>query len=125
MALAAIAAVEGILFCGYAAFLAIETARIGITGPAEVSNPASVTLLILIVALCGAGLLWLARGWWLSRAWARAPFLLAQVIGLLVGYTFAQAEGSERVYGQAAMVVAAAGVVLALLPVTGRQLDRD
>lgn len=124
VALAAIAAIEGVGLLGYAVYDLVQTMRLGVTGPEEVSNVPAVALIIVIQVLFGVGLLWVARGWWLERRWARSPFLVAQILGVLVGYDLAQATGgSERTIGFAVIALAAVGIVLAFLPVVSRSID--
>lgn len=124
--LAGIAAIEGLALVGYAGFDLVSVVRYGIQGPSAVSNPPAVTLQILIFALFGAGLLLVASGWWRVRRWARAPFLLVQLLALVVGVPLAQAGGSvERVTGVATVAVAVAGGVIALLPAVSRELVAD
>ncbi len=125
-ALALIALVEGLALIGYAVFDVIEVVRVGITGPEEVSNPPAVILLIVITASFGVALAFIARGWWRARAWARSPFLLAQLIFGLIGYELSQSEGSvERMVGIAAMVVAGIGLVLCFAPPVSRVISED
>lgn len=122
--LAALAAVEGLGLLGYAVFDLVSAVRIGITGPAEVSNPAALAGLVAITAAFGAGLVWVAVGWWRARSWARAPFVVAQLVLGLIGYEVSQsAEDGLRLVGQVAMVVAAVGIVLVLLPSARRALS--
>lgn len=121
--LAGIAALQGLGLVGYAVFDVVEAFRVGITGPAEVSNPPALVLLIVITATFGAGLLWVATGWWRALAWARSPFVLAQIIIGLLGYEVAQAEGSvERAIGIVAAILAVLGLVLSFAPATSRAI---
>jgi hypothetical protein len=124
--LAGIAAVEGLGLVGYAVFDIVEAFRVGITGPAEVSNPPALILLIVITALFGAGLLLVASGWWRAQRWARSPFVLAQIIIGLVGYEVAQSEGSvERTVGIALVIIAVLGLILSFAPATSRAIAED
>lgn len=125
--LAAIALVQGVALVGYALYDVVGAIRVGITGPAEVSNPMALLLLIVITAALGAGMVAVGVGWWRAQRWARAPFVMAQVIVALLGYELAQATGSiERAVGVAAMVMAALGLVLSFAPATGRAIgDTD
>ena len=123
MLLAALAMTEGLGLIGYAVFDLVEAVRVGVTGPAEVSNPAALAGLIAITAALGVGLAWVAVGWWRARSWARSPFIVAQLVLGLIGFEVAQsAEGALRLIGQVALVVAVAGIVLALLPSVRRAL---
>lgn len=124
MLLAGIAAIEGLVLVGYAVFDLVSVIRFGIQGPSEVSNPPAVALQILIFAVFGAGLLLVARGWWRIRRWARAPFLLVQLLALVVGVPLVQAGGwVERFIGGATVAIAVVGGVIALTPAVGRAID--
>ena len=124
VALALIAGAEGVVLLGYAIFDLVSVIRFGIQGPSEVSNTPSVTLQILIFALFGGGLAWVARGWWRQRRWARAPFLLGQLLALVVGVPLARAGGHvEQAAGIVIVLAAVAGGILALSKPVGRVLD--
>ena len=124
--LAALALLEGLVLLGYALYDVIEAFRTGITGPAEVSNPAALLGLIAITAIFGAGLVWLARGWWNGRSWARSPFVFAQLIIGFIGYELSQStDGGPRTIGQVALVVAVVAIVMSFLPSVRRVLAAD
>jgi len=125
--LAAIAAAEGIVLVGYAIYDVIEGIRVGLTGPPEVSNLAALVLQVVIFAALGVGLIAIARGWWLSKYGARAPFILAQLLGLVVGVPLTAApDAGTRVVGAALVVAAVIGIVVSLLPpVTRAIVDTD
>lgn len=111
--LAAVAAVEGVALLVYGIYDVVQAIRIGATGPAEVSNPAAITLQILIFAVFGVGLLLIARGWVRRSRWVRGPFLLAQIIALVIGVPLVQSAGAvEKVAGIVIVVLAVAGLVL-------------
>lgn len=115
--IAAIAAIEGLGLIAYAIFDIIEAVRVGITGPADVSNPAALLLLIVIYLVFGAGLLLVARAWWLMRTWQRGAFILAQVIALLVFFDLARSnETTPRIVGIVILVMAVAGIILVFTP---------
>lgn len=121
--LALISWLQGIALLGYGVFDIVEALTVGISGPAPVSNPMGITLQILLFLLFGAGLVAVGRGWWQVRRWARAPFVLAQLIALVVGVPLAQAtETSARVPGILLSGIAAAGLVLVFLPKTTQAL---
>ena len=124
VALAAIALAEGVALVAYGVFDLVQAVRVGATGPADVSNWPAIVLQIVLFAVFGAGLAWVARGWWGARQWARAPFLLAQLLALVVGIPLAQsADGSARVAGIALALAAVVGIVLALSPGTATALE--
>lgn len=122
--LAALAGLQGVALLVYAAFDIVQALRVGITGPEEVSNAGALISLIVIIAAFGAALVWVAWGWWRGRSWARAPFVVAQLILAFIGYEVSQsAEATLRTVGQVAMLVAVIGVVLVFLPSTRRALS--
>lgn len=124
LALSAIAGLEGLALLGYAVYDLVNVIRLGIQGPAEVSNAPGVALQILIFALFGAAMWLVASGWWRRRRWARAPFLLGQLLALVVGVPLAQAAGRvEQGAGIAIVLVSVAGAILALSRPVGRVLD--
>lgn len=126
LALGAVAALEGTALVGYAAFDIVEFARSGISGPSEVSSLPALILQVLIFLTFGVGLLAVGRGWWLVSRRARAPFLLAQLIALVVGFPLAQAAGStERVAGIVIVAVALLGIAVSLAPAVSRALEDD
>ena len=115
--IAGIAAIEGLGLIAYAIFDIIEAVRVGITGPAEVSNPAALVLLIVIYLVFGAGLLLVARAWWLMRTWQRGAFILTQVIALLVFFDLTRSEESlPRSVGFVILALAIAGIILVFTP---------
>lgn len=121
--LAAIAGLEGLVLLGYALFDVVQWVRVGITGPAEVSNVPALILQILIFSALAVGLLAIARGWWLTKYGARAPFILAQLLGVVVGLPLAQAPDSPtRAVGAALVVVAVVGISVSLLPSVTRAI---
>jgi hypothetical protein len=124
--LALIALAEGLGLLAYAVFDVVEAIRVGVTGPSDVSNVPAVLLLVAITAILGLGMMWVARGWWLARRWARAPFLLAQIITILIGYELAQSSGAvERAVGIAAALVALLGLALSFAPSVSRAIDEQ
>jgi hypothetical protein len=116
-AIAAIAALEGLALIAYAIYDIIEAVRVGITGPAEVSNPAALLLLIVIYLAFGIGLLLVARAWWQMRTWQRGAFILTQVIALLVFFDLTRSEETvPRLVGIVILVTAACGIILVFTP---------
>lgn len=124
--LAVIAIIEGLFLLAYAVFDVVEAFRTGITGPDEVSNLPALLGLIVITAIFGAGLLWIAAGWWRGRSWARSPFVFAQLIIGFIGYDLSQStDDGPRTIGQIAMVVAVVAIVLSFMPSVRRVLAAD
>ena len=122
-ALALLAGLEGVALLIYAVYDSVQSIRIGAVGPEAVSNVPALLLQILIFAGFGVGLLLIGRGWLGSRRWVRAPFLLAQIIALVLGLPLAQyPEGGIRLAGIIIVIVGALGAILALTPPVNRAL---
>lgn len=122
--LAGLALLEAAALVAYGAYEAVQGVLVGATGPSEVSTVPAIILQVVIFAVMGVGLACVARGWWRRRRWARAPFVLAQLIGLLIGIPIAQTQGAApRLAGIAVTVLAAAGVLMALMPQVTRALQ--
>jgi hypothetical protein len=116
-ALATIAVLQGLALLAYGVFDLVETVRVGVSGPADVSNVPAVVLQILLFVVFGGAMIWIGWGWWTARRWARSPFLLAQLIAAFVGVELAQSEGSvERYSGIGLCLVAVLGIVLVFTP---------
>ena len=124
--LSAIAAIQGIGLIGYALYDVVQGITVGITGPQEVSNLPALVLQIVIFAALGTGLMLVARGWWRARYGARAPFIVAQLLALVVGVPLMSAPDAwTRQVGVALIVVGVAGLVLALLPAVTRIIVQE
>lgn len=124
--LAAIAAVQGVVLLGYGLFDVVQGLTVGLTGPEEVSNLPALVLQIVIFLVLGAAALWIATGWWRAKYAARAPFILGQLLALVVGFPLAQgAASTQRFVGLALVVAAVVGIVAALLPPVTRALLND
>lgn len=127
--LAAIAAIEGAAMIGYAIFDIVQGFRVGLVGPPEVSNLPGLILQIVIFAILGVALFAIAAGWWKAKYGARAPFIVAQLLALVVGVPLIQAtETGPRSVGAALVGAGLLGIALALLPPVTRVLlasDRE
>ena len=124
--LAGISAVEGVFFLFYAILVTAGVLRFGLTGPEAVSNPAGVTLEVIIFLFFGIGLMVTAWGWWQTKRWARSPSVLAQLLALVVAVPLISATGNiEKIVGVVVTVVAVVGGVISLLPSTTALLYRD
>lgn len=121
--LAIIAGIEGVGLIAYAVYDIFQGFTVGITGPAEVSNLPALILQIVIFAALGIGLLLVARGWWGVKYGARAPFIVAQLLALVVGVPLLSAPdvGTQRA-GIALLALGVGGIVLAFLPTVTREL---
>lgn len=105
----------------------VQGLTVGLTGPSEVSNLPALILQIVIFAALGIGLLVVARGWWRSSYGARAPFIVAQLLALVVGVPLLSAPDDwTRVVAVTLVAAAVAGVVVAVTPpVTRALVDSD
>lgn len=120
---AVIALVEGAALVAYGTYVIVQVARLGITGPAPVSNVQSVTLEIVIFLVFGAALLLAAWGLWRTRRWSRALAVLGQLIGLVVGVPLVSATGSvERIAGILVVLMSIGALVCLFLPSSTRAL---
>lgn len=124
---AVLALLEGIALAAYSGYVIVQVARLGITGPTEVSNVPAVVLEIVIFAAFGAGLIAAAWGLWRCRRWARAPIVLGQLIAIVVGLPLATAAGSvERAAGIALVAAAViAGAAVVSPPATRALMEAD
>lgn len=123
--LSVIAALEGAALLAYAAIDVVAVIRGGLSGPTEVSNPAAFWMQVLIFLVLGAGMIALSRGWWTARRWARGPFVLGQLLGLVVGVPLAQSSGPGQVAGIALVAISAGALVVSFLPPVTRMLHDD
>lgn len=117
VAAVAIAALEALALTAYA---------VGI-GISAVQNPGTVSAApveIVIYLIFAAGLLACARGLWRGRRAARTPFGVAQMFGLVVGWTLTQGDGDlvHRI-GYAVLGISVVGIALVLSPAVGDALD--
>ena len=125
LVLAVIAALEGLVLLGYAGFDIVEGLRVGVQGPSAVSNVPGLLLQIVIFLVLGAAGIAIAVGWWRGRRGARAPFVVAQLLALVVGVPLLQSGGSQSSIGLVIVVVAGVGIVLAMLPSVTRAVLAD
>ena len=123
---AVVAGIEGVALLVYAGYIVVQVARLGITGPEEVSSPIAVTLEIVIFASLGAAHTLAARGLWRARRWARSMLVVGQFLALVVGVPLATAQGGiERGAGIALVVLAAGGLAAAFWPSTTAAIAGD
>jgi len=109
---AGIAALEGAGLIAYAGLDVVVALRDGLTGPAAVSNLPGFFLQVLIFLILGGGMLAIARGWWMRARWARSPFVLAQLLALVVGVPIIGTGGLAGVIGIALVVLSVVGVAM-------------
>jgi len=116
-ALAVICAAQGLGLVAYAVYVVVASALTGTTGSSAVSNPGAMIVLAVTLGIFGAGLLLIARAWWLRATWQRGAFVMAQIVGGIIGYSISQADQVLAKYaGLALVLMAAAGLVLVFSP---------
>jgi hypothetical protein len=106
--------------------LAITAYAVGI-GVAAAQSPGSVAAApaeIVLYLIFAAGVAVCVRGLWRHRRWARTPFGVVQIFGLVVGWTLTQGDGDvvHRV-GYAVLALSVVGVALVMSPAVGESLD--
>jgi hypothetical protein len=121
--LAVVAGLEGLAFLVYAVVDIVVVIGEGLTGPEEVSNPVAFGMQVVIFVALGTGLLVLARGWWICRRWVRGPFILAQLLGLVVGVPLLQS--TLPLAGAVIVVISLVSLMVSLLPPVTRALLGD
>lgn len=113
----AIAAVEALAVLAYAAGIALS----GVANPDSVAAPA-VEVVIYVVFAIGIGLV--VKGLVQLRRWARTPFIVVQLFGLVTGWTALQGDGDgTHLIGWAVLAVSVIGIGCALAPRTGEALQ--
>lgn len=110
------------MLLGYGGYVAVRAVREGATGPEEVSNLGGLVLEPLIFLAFGAALLLVGHGLWRARRWARAPFVLGQLVLGLIGVELAQGDSDLHGVGIASTVLALVGVVVVLTPAVTAEL---
>lgn len=116
---AVIAGIQGVALSAYAVYIAVQTARLGITGPAAVSSPIAVTLEIAMFGLFGIAMVLAARGLWRAQRWARSLLVVGQFLALVIGVPLATAQGGvERGVGITLVAMAIVALIAAFWPTT-------
>jgi Na+-driven multidrug efflux pump len=124
--LGSISGVQGIFYVVYAILIVVGVARFGVSGPSEVANTSGVTLEVVIFLIFGLGMLLVSGGWFASKRWARAPFLLAQLLALVVSVPLIGATDPFQKWVAILVTLAAViGIFLAFTPTVTRYLLRD
>jgi hypothetical protein len=114
----AIAALEALAVLAYAAGIALS----GFANPDSVAAPAVEVVIYLLFAI-GIGLV--VKGLWQRRRWARTPFIVVQLFGLVTGWTLLQGDGDgTHGLGWAVLALSVVGLGCALAPRTGEALDQ-
>ncbi len=115
--LGALAGLEGLAMLVYAGIVTVNAVSGGTYGVIGNSTSAMVIEIAIFVVL-GLGLLAIARAWVRQSRWARGPFIMAQLIGLLAGASFIFSGASEQVLpGLLLAVPAVLGLILSFNPV--------
>jgi hypothetical protein len=106
--------------------LALTAYAVGI-GVSALQNPGSVAAApveIVLYLVFAAGLVAIARGLWGRRSIARTPFAVAQMFGLVIGWTLTQGDGDlVHRLGYAVLAVSVVGIALVMSPAVGEALD--
>jgi hypothetical protein len=124
--LGSISGVQGVFYVVYAILIVVGVARFGVSGPREVANASGVTLEVVIFLFFGLGMLLVAGGWFAAKRWARAPFLLAQLLALVVSIPMVGAADALQKWLAILVTLAAiVGIFLAFTPTVTRYLLRD
>lgn len=124
--LASISGIQGVFYVVYAVLIVVGVARFGVSGPREVANASGVTLEVVIFLFFGLGMLLVAGGWFAAKRWARAPFLLAQLLALVVSIPLIGATDAFQKWVAILVTLAAiVGIYLAFTPAVTRYLLRD
>ena len=109
----------------YAVLIVVGVARFGVSGPREVANASGVTLEVVIFLFFGLGMLLVAGGWFAAKRWARAPFLLAQLLALVVSIPLIGATDAFQKWVAILVTLAAiVGIYLAFTPAVTHYLLR-
>jgi hypothetical protein len=123
--LGGISGVQGVFYVVYAILIVVGVTRFGVSGPSEVANASGVTLEVVIFLFFGLGMLLVAGGWFAAKRWARAPFLLAQLLALVVSIPLIGATDTFQKWVAILITLAAiVGIFLAFTPAVTRYLLR-
>jgi hypothetical protein len=124
--LGSISGIQGVFYVVYAILIVVGVARFGVSGPSEVANASGVTLEVVIFLFFGLGMLLVAFGWFAAKRWARAPFLLAQLLTLVVSVPLVGATDLFQKWVAILVTLAAiVGIFFAFTPSVTRYLLRD
>jgi hypothetical protein len=112
-----LAALEGVAIAAYA--VSIGVSALG-TGGSVAAPPVEIALYLIFAAGLGV----IARGLWGRRSVARTPFAVAQLFGLVTGWTLTQGDGDlvHRI-GYVVLAASVVGIALIMSPAVGESLD--
>lgn len=114
--LALIAALEGLALLVNGA-IAVISAITGSSHGAQGADSSAVLIEIVIFVVFGVGLLIVAKGWYSMKRWARSPFVLAQLIGLLGGASMVfDSSAASKLPGLFLAVPALIGLIVTFSP---------
>lgn len=114
----AIAALEAVAVLAYTIGILVSGAQ----NPTSVAAPFVEVVIYLLFVL---GIVLVARGLWQRRRWARTPFVVVQLFGLVIAYTLFAGDGdATHAIGWAVGLVSAVGMVCVFLPQTSSALDQ-
>jgi hypothetical protein len=117
VAAVAVAALEAVALAAYAVVIGVAALQ---TPDSIAAGPVVVVIFLLFAA--GVGLC--ARGLWRRNRAARTPFGVAQLFGLVTGYTLMQGDGTAtHVTGITVLAVSVVGIALVMSPGVGSALD--
>jgi len=128
-AAAVLAAGQGAVLVGYAAFLGVQDvqARDATTGqvattPAGFSLGLGVLVMVVVLAGLGVGQVAVGHSLWRRRGRARTPFVVAQLLGVAIGATFTGPDGLPVPVATTVVATSLVGLVLAFSPPLTREL---
>lgn len=122
LALTAISGLQGIAVIGYA--VANIVWLFGAWGDRGV-NALTLMVQVLVITAFGVGLLFVAWGFSKTARWARAPFVVAQLLAGVVAVPFALTPGGAQVWSLLIITSSLIGLILVFLPATTRALNGD
>lgn len=97
--------------------LAVLVGSIAISAARAGSGLSALASELLVYASFLGAMLLICRGLWRRRSWARTPFLMAQMFGLVAAWLFVRADAPvTKVSGLVLAAVSVLGIVLVLHP---------
>jgi hypothetical protein len=122
VALATIAGLQGIAVIGYA--VANVVWLMSAWGHSEI-NVVTLVVQVLVIMAFGVGLVLVAKGFLGAARWARAPFIVSQILAGVVAVPFALTPGGAQIWSILIIASALIGLVLVFVPGTTRALNGD